>query len=150
MCIRDRHLAELVNEVRNNLTDLIDVETSQINYGELPVVYTSRMGLVLIFKNLLENAAKFKSNKPLEIEIYGKSNGSESLIYIRDNGIGIGKEHWGKVFNLFNRLDHGLKGSGVGLSISKKTAIKLNGDLKIENSSPENGTSFVLTLKNEI
>lgn len=66
---------------------------------------------------------------------------------IHDNGIGIPKEHYDKIFQLFFRLDpkHST-GEGLGLTVVKKNIQRLKGRIGLE-SNPEAGTTFNVYLK---
>ena len=67
----------------------------------------------------------------------------------QDNGIGIGKEHLGKVFDRLYRVPkgnvHDVKGFGLGLSYVKTVLDRHNGSIRVE-SELEQGSTFVLLL----
>ena len=90
----------------------------------------------LIFDNLLSNAIKYsKQGSQLHIRLW---NSEEKLVCtIRDEGIGIKKEELPHIFNPFYRaaaLDYKeIKGNGLGLSIVKKAADFIGGQVKIKS-----------------
>jgi signal transduction histidine kinase len=74
-------------------------------------------------------------------------NETEIFIEFSDNGVGIGIEHIGKIFNMFYRANTKSKGSGLGLFIFKETIAKLKGLVTVE-SELGIGTKFVIQLPN--
>ncbi|ADN09725.1 sensor histidine kinase [Sulfurimonas autotrophica] len=95
-----------------------------------------------IFVNLIDNAIKYTSkNRNIYISLY-----QDSKIYfsIKDEGIGISKEHLSKITERFYRADSSrnkkIEGFGLGLSIVKNSVLMHDGNLEIE-SDKENGTT---------
>lgn len=102
-----------------------------------------------IMTNLIENAAKY-SNEGTKITIKTDFSCCADYISIKviDEGIGIKKEDFEKIFTKFSRLDNPLtrkvQGSGLGLYITKILVNKMNGQIMVE--SDENGTTFEVFL----
>jgi len=101
--------------------------------------------------NLLSNAIKFTHNGSIEITLSQKEN---SIIFlIKDSGIGIDKENIDKLFNDFVQLRNSqhkeYQGTGLGLSLSKKLANLLNGDIIIQSEGLTKGTEVTFLLKNQ-
>lgn len=99
----------------------------------------------IVLQNILSNALKYSSNKPVFIRI--KDFLASVEVEILDSGIGISEKDITKIGNTFYRgRNAGLtEGSGVGLSLSYKIIKLLKGDLKI-NSDPPKGTKVVISL----
>jgi light-regulated signal transduction histidine kinase (bacteriophytochrome) len=76
-------------------------------------------------------------------------NGADGMVYyMKDNGIGIPREHWGSVFRVFRRLhprDAYGGGSGAGLTIAKKIVERHHGTIWLESTVGE-GSTFFFTL----
>ncbi len=103
--------------------------------------------LVQIFQNLLDNAAKFTVGVPSpRIEIGVKETPDGPVIYVRDNGIGIDVRHLHKVFGLFEKLNPGVDGTGVGLAIVKRIVEFHGGKIWAESPGPGQGTVIYFTL----
>ncbi len=113
----------------------------------LPCVYGDRQRLLQVIQNLLDNAAKFMGTqiKPcVEIGVRGYED-NKSVIYVRDNGVGIPPEHHERIFGLFNRLDPKSEGTGVGLALVKRIVEFHGGRIWVE-SEPGMGSTFLFTL----
>lgn len=106
--------------------------------------------LEIILRNLISNAIKYadtdKSESWIKIRIFISSQ--EAFMEIEDNGIGIGEEHFDKVFNMFYRATEKAKGSGLGLFLVKDTLDMLGGNISI-SSALGTGTLFQLHLPNK-
>ena len=98
--------------------------------------------------NLLDNAVKY-SNPGGTITISAEINGSEILINVRDQGIGIAKKHLPRLFERFYRVDKSrsrqLGGTGLGLAIVKHIAQAHGGYVTVESTVGE-GSTFTIHL----
>jgi light-regulated signal transduction histidine kinase (bacteriophytochrome) len=83
-------------------------------------VLADRALLPLVLVNLISNAVKFTSVRPVaRIEIGCAPNGSgETVIFIRDNGVGFDPKYTEKLFRVFQRLHSQgeFEGTGIGLA----------------------------------
>jgi two-component system phosphate regulon sensor histidine kinase PhoR len=108
--------------------------------------------LMVVFKNLIDNALKYNNNKPL-IDITTNNSPDGIQIVVKDNGIGIHKNYFNKIFDIFFRVKlgdvHLNDGFGLGLSFVKLVVEKLGGKINVE-SEPNKGTSFEIMLKSKI
>ncbi|GAC1485930.1 MAG: hypothetical protein NVS1B5_08010 [Gemmatimonadaceae bacterium] len=100
-----------------------------------------------ILLNLLSNAIKFSDNG--EIVVRSRVNGDSVAVSIVDPGIGIGVENLEKIFEPFwqveQRSTRRVGGTGLGLSVSRRLARLLGGDVSVESRVDE-GSTFTLTL----
>jgi light-regulated signal transduction histidine kinase (bacteriophytochrome) len=128
------------------LQPIIDETGAEIVADELPVVTGDAMRLSQVFKNLIGNAMKYRSEAAPVIRISTVEHNSEHVICIRDNGMGIDPKYFDNIFVLFKRL-HGreLAGSGVGLAICKQIVEHHGGRIWVE-SEPGAGSKFCFTL----
>ena len=115
----------------------------------LPEVYSSVFTLQHIIGNILSNAVRYASSEQIVVKVRHRIIGpKQHQLWFTDNGIGIEKSQWQNIFGLFKRLhsrDAYDAGSGVGLTLAKKSAKILGGDLWIEASTPGVGTTFTFT-----
>lgn len=116
---------------------------------DLPMIYGDRPRLTEVLQNLLDNAAKFmgaQEEPRIEVGCAGVDTEHEKLIlYVRDNGIGIPREHRDRVFGLFNKLDPGTDGTGVGLALVKRIVEVHGGRIWVESEAGK-GSTFFFTL----
>lgn len=95
--------------------------------------------------NLLTNAGKYGSKKPVDVKVYVSRK--EAIIDVIDHGIGIPREKLGTVFNRFERVEEkgGIGGLGLGLFISKEIVKAHHGRILVE-STPGMGSTFSVHL----
>jgi PAS domain S-box-containing protein len=141
-------LDETLQDVMRDLDLAIKDNNAKIEFGKMPVVFGDDVLLGQLFFNLLNNAIKFKGDKPVHIKIDYTEKDDEFQFAIRDNGIGIAKEYQEKIFVIFQRLHTKDKypGTGIGLAICKKIVEKHKGKIWVE-SEPGQGSAFYFTLK---
>jgi len=98
--------------------------------------------------NLLDNAVKYSNGNP-EIKVITENKNDSVVIMVKDNGIGISKEHHTQIFDRFYRVPtgnvHNVKGFGLGLSYVKKVVDLHNGKIKVD-SAINKGTMFSIIL----
>lgn len=106
-----------------------------------------RLRLAEIWQNLVENAVKFVANvKDPRVEIGVEMRGKETLFFVRDNGIGIDRRYFQKVFGLFEKLDPKSEGTGMGLAIVKRIVELYQGRIWVESAGSGQGSCFYFTL----
>jgi len=116
-------LNQIVQDALANLEIVLKESQVSVTVDPLPFVNVDAQLIVNLFQNLIENAAKFKKeNEPGRIHIFSEIKGSEVIITVKDNGIGIQEEYKEKVFVIFQRLHtpEEYPGTGLGLAICKK------------------------------
>ncbi len=114
---------------------------------DLPPVIGDRVRLVEVYQNLITNALKYMgSQSEPRIEIGFDDNGSGKRFYVRDNGVGIDPRYHDKIFGLFERLDAGSEGSGIGLALVKRIIEMHGGRIWVESQGQGSGSTFYFTL----
>jgi two-component system phosphate regulon sensor histidine kinase PhoR len=96
--------------------------------------------------NLLDNAMKYSGDRK-DIELHTRQEKQSAIVEVRDRGIGIARAHQHAIFDQFFRAPsgdvHNTKGSGLGLTLVKKTMEAHHGKVTVE-SSPGEGSTFRL------
>lgn len=139
--------AELAELTRNILKDWIPVfEEKQLDYEiEIPdkplLTKVDLDGYARIINNLVQNVINHSQATQIKIELLKKD--AEIEIHIADNGIGIEKSDLPHIFERLYKCDKGRsnKGSGLGLSIVRQMAEKMEGTITV-NSEPSQYTVF--------
>jgi PAS domain S-box-containing protein len=111
-------------------------------------VVGEREGLVLVLRNLVENAIKFTAGRPgRAIEIGVRSEPAGALFWVRDNGVGFDMRYHDRIFEIFQRLHRAedYPGTGVGLAIVRKAVERMHGKVWAD-SAPGAGATFSLRL----
>ena len=105
-----------------------------------------------VLNHLFKNAVKYTNTGSVEFG-YTIDNKSSITYYIKDTGIGIKKDQQQIIFEFFRQAEEyntrNYGGIGIGLSISRKIAKVLNGELKVI-SEPDIGSTFFLTIPIEL
>jgi light-regulated signal transduction histidine kinase (bacteriophytochrome) len=129
----------------SNLQSAIDSSSAIITAGSLPMVMSVPVLLVQVFQNLVSNAIKYSGNgAPPRIHVSGFCQGSECVLSVQDNGIGIDPSYHERVFGVFKRLHADGGGTGIGLAICKASVERWGGRIWLE-STPGAGSTFKFT-----
>lgn len=146
----DVALDDVFQEAMDTLSDVIAATGAEITVAPLPTVVADPSMLVLVARNLLGNALRFKGAGPVRIHVGASEEAGLWRVSVRDEGAGIPLEHRARIFEPFFRLhapgDGG--GSGVGLSICKRIVESHGGTIEVV-SEPEVGSTFSFTLPPE-
>ncbi|MGL5122646.1 MAG: sensor histidine kinase [Fusobacteriaceae bacterium] len=141
------------NYIKNNETE---IELSEIilecisnfkfQYPKLNITFIPEYTLIksdhslikLLVKNLIENSIKYGENKKIYISIKNNYNTNQSLLTIKDHGIGMTKDELNNIHERFFRANKSrskdIPGHGLGMSIVKKITNILNIELKIQST----------------
>ena len=140
--------AEVVGEVKSGLSSQIEGSQVRIIYEDLPVVQADRIQLIRLFRNLIENAIQYRSEAAPVIQITASENieRQEHIFAVEDNGAGIAREDYQKIFQIFQRdADLETEGVGMGLAICKKIVTNHGGRLWFTSTAGK-GTTFYFSL----
>ena len=139
--VKKQNLKEIVNtSVLKNKRSLLQNKV-KLNLHDLNgYVYTDSKWCTFIINQIIQNAVKYSKANNKEVEIFSKNNKENTVLYIKDNGIGIKKSEITRVFEKgftgTNGRKIGQKSTGMGLYLCKKLCDKLG--LRIEINSEEN------------
>ena len=138
---------DVLSHALEHLHERIEFNQAEITYAELPTVLGDASQLLRLFRQLISNAIKYRSQEPPRIQIEAKRNEKEWVFAIRDNGIGIDAKHIASVFapfQRFNEIQSDLS-TGIGLAICRKVVENHNGRIWVE-SEPDRSSTFFFTL----
>ena len=162
--VREADLNELLAEVTDLLGPRLE-QTGTLLYvpTPLPTLRCDPVRLREVYNNLLTNAMRYndKPEKYVEIGVApagvqspkGNINSDDfSVLYVKDNGIGIDSRHHESIFRIFKRLHSQEKyggGTGAGLAIVKKMVEKHGGELWVV-SEPGQGATFYFSISKHL
>lgn len=146
---KELHFHELINNVIHNFELRVKNKEGKLE-SELmagkDLIKGDEVHLTNVIFNLFDNAVKYSREKP-EILIRTENKDGYLLVSVKDNGIGIPREHLEQIFERFFRVPtgnvHDVKGFGLGLSYVKKIVESHQGKIKAE-SVVNKGTKFVI------
>ena len=131
----------------HNLASSAKDAEAQLESDELPQVHADAKLLTQLFQSLLDNALKFRSDKPPHIRVSAQTNAHDVTLSVKDSGIGFDMKHRDQVFEAFRRLHEigKYEGAGMGLAIAKRIVELLHGQIDVE-AQPDAGCTFHVTL----
>ena len=141
-------LKAVVQEAQAIVAGQIAARGVQVSIVSEPVLlYGDRRRLVEVFQNLFDNAIKFMGDEPApRVEIGTRPQGADIVVFVRDNGIGIDPRHQHKLFGLFEKLDPGAEGTGMGLALARRIVDVHGGRIWVESEGAGKGATFCFTL----
>jgi signal transduction histidine kinase/ActR/RegA family two-component response regulator len=130
-----------------------DVALALANRGPIPsLITTDPTCLRQILINLVGNAVKFTESGSVRLELWlDDADGAPRMCFdILDSGIGISADEAGRLFESFQQVDNSMSrrfgGTGLGLTISRRVAQLLGGDVTLVESAPGAGSRFRATI----
>lgn len=153
-------------EVRRCVEDALDLLAPAASEKNLDLAYMLEPGvpatiladatrLRQVLVNLLSNAVKFTHHGEVVVTVSataGQAGACRLAFAVRDTGIGIPADRLEDVFTSFTQVDASTTrkygGTGLGLTISRRLAEMMGGDLTVE-SAPGHGSTFTFTIEAE-
>ncbi len=132
--------------VRDLLSFLVPKNFVVTIAGKFPVLKTEKLHIEQVFTNILSNAVKYNKNIQPQITITAEELEEHYKFTVEDNGPGIEREYFEKIFIIFQTLQErdAFESTGVGLAIVKKLIEDYKGTINIE-SEIGNGSKFIFT-----
>ena len=143
-------LAALVQEARQEVIASAAGHRIEWTIGSLPQVQADPVMLRQVLTNLLSNAVKYSSTRETaRIEVTCRQSDAETVLQVRDNGVGFDMQHAGKLFGVFQRLHRSeeFEGTGIGLASVRRIMNRHGGSVWAE-SEPDRGASFFVSRPN--
>lgn len=138
---------ECLTAALNNLDVSIHETRARVTADALPTVEADATQLTQLFQNLIGNGIKFRGEKDPHIHISAAKVENAWQFSVRDNGIGIERQYFERIFLIFQRLHtrREYAGTGIGLALCKKIVERHGGKIWVESSLGE-GSTFYFTL----
>ena len=140
-------LEQVIEQASQQLaTDITNREAVCKIEKPLPLVLGNRAALTQVFVNLISNGIKYgDADKPI-VRIWGQQRGYQTRIWVADNGVGIAKEDFDRIFEPFERAHSSdYPGTGIGLAIVGRVCSRLGGSCGVE-SEVGTGSKFWVEL----
>jgi two-component system, OmpR family, sensor histidine kinase VicK len=145
-------LENIIKEVLSDLSVWIEASNCYVYFKKpekINKVLTDPDKIEKVIYNLVTNAVKYKKPGPGNVEIKIEKQDGKILFSCKDNGIGIPKEDFERVFTKFYRSEKSMKietgCSGVGLYVNKAIIEASGGKIWFLNNKKA-GTTFYFTL----
>lgn len=136
---------ELLLGIVETYPNFANVQKSINICGDFPIVQANEAALTQCFSHLLDNAIKFVApGTTPSITVWSELHNNRARIYFHDNGVGIKREAYDKIFKIFQKLDREHRGTGIGLAIVKKAVERMGGSVGVTSDSE--GSIFWLDL----
>lgn len=143
--LSDVDLGALVNSIREEMRP--DYERRQIDWQvhAMPVVVADAAFIHMVLRNLISNAIKYTSTREqAEIEISAERQPTETVVAVRDNGVGFDMQYANKLFGVFQRLHRmeEFEGTGIGLASVRRIVERHGGRVWAEGRLDHGATFF--------
>ncbi len=137
----DLYVQKVIDEFSQPSSIQVDIE------GSLPTIKYEGIRLMLVIENLISNAINHLGTPEGKIVISCEERSSDWEFCVRDNGKGIEKKHFDRIFEIFYRLNAPTEGGsiGIGLTLVKKIVEQNGGIVRVESTVNE-GSSFFFTI----
>ena len=143
-------LNELIRGIEILFRKEIEEKKAVILSNELPLLTGYSAPLRQVFQNLIGNALKYcRQDVPVHIKINVDELTDHWQFSVTDNGIGIDKEYFDRIFVIFQRLHNKdeYSGTGLGLAITKKIIESMGGKIWLSSEEGKGSTFYFTMLK---
>ncbi len=142
----------LFGALRGALRPLLTSSSVELNFDrpdDVPELLTDEAKVAQILRNLISNALKFTEQGEVRVSARHDVEKGVVIFSVRDTGIGIPQEQQERIFEEFSQVDTRLqkkvKGTGLGLPLSRSLARLIGGDIRVE-SVVDQGSVFTLVI----
>ena len=145
---KERSLIDLniiEEKARHNLLNEIEEKNAIIHCEKLPRFLCNDLEFLLLFQNFIQNGIKYNESEQPTVSISSFETDKKLHLSFQDNGIGIDKKYFSKLFKMFSRLhsDKDYEGTGLGLSLCKKIVYNMGGNISIDSELGKGSTFHV-------
>jgi len=134
----------IVEQAMANLKIAIEECGASVSYDVLPTIMGDEGQLVRLFQNLIGNAIKFRQEEAPQVYISAQRRNNMVTFSVKDNGIGIDRQHSQSIFEIFRRLHtkEEYPGTGMGLAICKKIVERHGGHISVQSQLGQGSTFY--------
>ena len=139
-------MVDLFSTLRGMFRPIVDSQSIELVFEPpvgMPRLYTDHKKLGQVLRNLISNSLKFTPEGAVRVGAHG--DGDQVVFTVTDTGIGIAENHQRMLFQDFVQIDspiqRRLRGTGLGLSLSRKLTELLGGQIGVRSQLGE-GSSF--------
>ena len=145
------------NDLVSNIVKTFAVKVNQLGgaittelEADDPYISADEMHFTNVVFNLMDNAVKYRrADAPITLHVRTWNSNGKFMLSVKDNGIGMKKEHLEKIFEKFYRVHtgnvHNVKGFGLGLAYVKQIVKAHRGTIRAESEAGV-GTTFTIVL----
>ena len=139
---------DVVDEALTLTAGAVSTRHVRLEISAAPITLCGeRDRFVQIWQNLIDNAVKFMGEQPdPTIRLGAETKGKDVTFFVCDNGVGIDPRYHEKIFQLFEKLDAHIAGTGLGLALVKRVVESYGGTIRVESSGLGTGTCFRFSL----
>ncbi|ACO47187.2 PAS domain S-box protein [Deinococcus deserti] len=140
--------SQVLEDITRDLAEDLRESGAVVSWDSLPSVYADPVQIRQLLQNLVSNGIKFQREGMVPaVHISGHEEGQVFHFQVQDNGIGIDRQYFDRIFTVFQRLHNRekYKGTGVGLALCKRIVERHGGRLWLE-SKVGAGSTFHFTL----
>ncbi|AEF21609.1 sensor histidine kinase [Pseudomonas fulva] len=143
-------MLDLFSALRGMFRPIVDASAVDLIFEEpvgLPRLYTDDKKLAQILRNFISNSLKFTARG--EVRVSASLEGTDRIRFaVSDTGIGIAPELHDALFEDFSQIDSPLqkrlRGTGLGLSLCKRFAALLGGEVGVQSEPGVGSVFFVI------
>jgi signal transduction histidine kinase len=148
-------IVNLFSALRGALRPLLTSPTVELIFeipDKVPDLFTDEAKVAQILRNLISNALKFTEHGEVRVTASWDQEKGRICLSVRDTGIGIAPQDLARIFDEFSQVDTKIqkrvKGTGLGLPLSRSLAALLGGELSVESVLGQ-GSVFALSIPPE-
>jgi PAS domain S-box-containing protein len=145
-------LAEVIESSIETSRPLIDASGHELTVTLPPQpihLHADFTRLAQVFSNLLNNASKYTEHGG-KISVCAQRQGSDAVVSVRDNGVGIPAHQLSRIFEMFSQVDQSLArsqgGLGIGLTLVRRLTELHGGGVEAHSAGPGTGSEFIVRL----
>ena len=138
-----------LNDILEDVKDsIVPTDRFEVNVANpLPAIQIDKTRIHQIFQNIISNSVKYMDKEYGKIDVRCEKENGYWKFSVADNGPGIEKQYFDKIFQIFQTLKprDEYESTGVGLAVVKKSVEMYGGKVWLD-SEPLKGTTFFFTL----